>query len=394
LRGRLLFILTLLLLAAPAPPALAHPEGFSGFRFLIRQDKATAIITLHARDLGTWFPPATRLNYAEDVCREIIEKPDDLLEIHFDDAPAPIAPTAKRAFTPETGMIQVELTYPIVRMPSTVTVWSKLLVRMPRGHQQLFFAEDLRGRPPDAESGSAITEATLSIEEDNTTFAIPRADPAGSPLAQSPSSSTPTSQHSLASSRKDSSHPPRRISFFLLGIEHILTGYDHLLFLAALLLVSRSFKEAAAVVTFFTVAHSITLTLAALDIVRLPARIVEPAIAASILYIGVENLLGQHRYAIQKRAAITFLFGLVHGLGFAGALHEASLGSTATGLALPLLKFSIGLETGQLTLAALALTLLLRLRRNHRAEPKWVPACSLLIALTGAFWLIQRVAAG
>src|SRR5205823_7358745 len=112
-------------------------------------------------------------------------------------------------------------------------------------------------------------------------------------------------------------------------------------------------REAAAVITFFTVAHSITLSLAALDIVRLPGGIVEPAIAASIVYVGLENIFGRHRFV--WRAMVTFGFGLVHGLGFASALREVGLGSSSVGLAMPLLKFSAGLETGQLCIAAVIL---------------------------------------
>jgi hydrogenase/urease accessory protein HupE len=255
-----------------------------------------------------------------------------------------------------------------------VTVWSKHLVRFPSGHQQLFFAEDMR-RQPEAESGKALHEATLSTEEDNTTFDVPKMS---SVASTAPATASP--------------NPRGRISFFLLGVEHIATGYDHLLFLAALLLVSKNFREAAAVVTFFTIAHSITLSLAALDIVRLPGRIVEPAIAASILYVGIENLVGRHRFA--WRAAITFAFGLVHGLGFAGALREVGLGSTPGGVAWPLLKFSVGLETCQLTIAAAVLGLLLQLRKHSKFERRWVPACSLLVAMIGAYWLITRIMSG
>jgi hydrogenase/urease accessory protein HupE len=186
--------------------------------------------------------------------------------------------------------------------------------------------------------------------------------------------------------------PPRRINFFALGVEHIITGYDHLLFLAALLLVCRSLREAAAVITFFTVAHSITLTLAALDIVRLPARIVEPAIAASIVYVGLENIFGRHRFA--GRAAITFAFGLVHGLGFASALREVGLGSRSVGIAMPLLKFSIGLESGQLCIAALLLRVLLALRRRPGFELRAIPILSIIISLLGGYWLVTRVMSG
>jgi hydrogenase/urease accessory protein HupE len=370
LRRQPFLILGLLLFVSPA---FAHPEGFSGFRFLVWQDKAKAILTLHTRDMGAWFPSGKYPNYSEGVCRDIIAQPTDLLEVHFDDVP--VTPIDKQAFVPETGMIQVELTYPIAKMPAVITVWSKHLVRLPRGHQQLFFAEDMR-RQPDAQSGSALSEATLTVEEDNTTFDIPHF----SGIASTAPASTP------------SANPRGRISFFLLGVEHIATGYDHLLFLAALLLVSKNFREAASVVTFFTVAHSITLSLAALDIIRLPGRIVEPAIAASILYVGVENVVGKHRFAL--RAAITFAFGLVHGLGFAGALREVGLGSTPGGVAWPLFKFSVGLESCQILIALVFLRILLFFRAREWFEQRLVPACSMLIAGIGAFWLIQRVAAG
>src|SRR5207247_1234678 len=107
--------------------------------------------------------------------------------------------------------------------------------------------------------------------------------------------------------------------------------------LAALLLVCKNFREAAGVITFFTIAHSITLSLAALDIVRLPGRIVEPAIAASIMYVGFENIFGKHAFI--WRALVTFSFGLVHGLGFASALREIGLGSSGIGIIMPLFKF-------------------------------------------------------
>jgi hypothetical protein len=148
----------------------------------------------------------------------------------------------------------------------------------------------------------------------------------------------------------------------------------------------------AGIVTFFTVAHSVTLSLSALNIVRLPGRIVEPAIAASIVYIGIENIVGQHRFL--WRALVTFAFGLVHGLGFASALHEIGLGSTPAGVAMPLLKFSLGLEAGQLAIAAVLLKVLLTLRKREWFERRWVPAGSALIALIGAYWLVSRVFAG
>jgi hydrogenase/urease accessory protein HupE len=264
---------------------------------------------------------------------------------------------------------------------------------LPAGHQQLLFVE----QPATTSDATPLTllEDTLTIDHSIVEVELP---PAGSSTSATPTTRSATDASTLRP-------PPQgnRISFFALGVEHIVTGYDHLLFLAALLLVCTSFRQAAGVITFFTIAHSITLSLAALDIVRLPARIVEPAIAASIVYVGLENIFGRHR--VIWRALVTFGFGLVHGLGFASALREAGLGSSGVGLAMPLLKFSIGLETGQLVIAAVLLKVLLTLRRRRAAsedrmpearafEPRWVPAGSVLVAMIGAYWLIVRVMAG
>jgi hydrogenase/urease accessory protein HupE len=223
--------------------------------------------------------------------------------------------------------------------------------------------------------GQTVCEATLTTQEDSATCDLP----------------APTSRPTtgVVSPPPQSTSTPRRISFFLLGVEHIVTGYDHLLFLAALLLVCRTFKEATAVITFFTIAHSITLTLAALDIVRLPGRIVEPAIAASIVYVGLENIFGKHRFG--WRAGITFAFGLVHGLGFAAALREIGLGRSDVGLAMPLLKFSAGLESGQLVIAAMLLSVLLQLKQRSWFDARWVPAGSMVVSLIGLYWLVTRL---
>ena len=112
-------------------------------------------------------------------------------------------------------------------------------------------------------------------------------------------------------------------SFFLLGIEHILTGYDHLLFLLALILRGGNLWSLFKIITAFTIAHSITLALAALNIVMLPERLVEATIALSIAYVAAENLF--MRKAVSHRWAVSFLFGLVHGFGFSNVLRELGL---------------------------------------------------------------------
>jgi hydrogenase/urease accessory protein HupE len=351
--------------ALAASVAQAHPEGFSGLHIVVSADRVHASVTVHTRDTSKWFPPGQYPDYVKDVCAALVATPGDVVEISFDGTPA--APTNVKAFQVEVGLLELDADFARPRDAAVMTVWSKHLSRLPRGHQQILTV--------DSESDENIYQDTLDAERATVDVELP-------------STSATTRPTTLATTAP----PPRRVSFFMLGVEHIVTGYDHLLFLAALLLVCKTFREAAGVVTFFTVAHSITLSQAALDVVRLPARIVEPAIAASILYVGLENIWGKHRFA--WRAAITFAFGLVHGLGFASALREVGLGSTSVGIAMPLLKFSIGLETGQLTIAAVLLTILLKLRQRPLYTRRFVPIGSSAVAAVGLFWLITRMAAG
>lgn len=175
-------------------------------------------------------------------------------------------------------------------------------------------------------------------------------------------------------------------SMFLLGIEHILTGYDHLVFLLGLVLVGGRVRSLIGVVTAFTVAHSITLALAALGIWAPSPRIVEPAIALSIAYVGIENFFVKNA---EKRWRITFPFGLIHGFGFAGALAEIDLPRAKVPLAL--LMFNLGVEAGQLAAIAVVLPLvLLGLRRE--GFRKWVTVpLSVAIIAAGLIWFVARV---
>ena len=355
-----------------ASPALAHPEGFSGLRILIWPDRARAVLTLHTRDMSRWFPWTKYKDYVADVSRAMEAQPQELLELRVDGRV--LSPAKAHAFSPEVGMIEVDIDYLLPAGAKHLEVWSKHLVNLPRGHQQLLFFEYVP-------SGSVLDEQTLDVEGDVGAVDLP--------AQKATTATSPTSAPAVVPDARPS---PRRISFFALGVEHIVTGYDHLLFLAALLLVCKTLREAAAVITFFTVAHTITLTLAALDFVRLPGRIVEPAIAASIVYVGLENVFGRHRFL--WRALVTFGFGLVHGLGFASALREVGLGSSAVGVAMPLLKFSVGLETGQLCIAAVFLRILLTVRKRPGFESRVVPACSILVSLLGGYWLVTRLLSG
>jgi HupE / UreJ protein len=173
------------------------------------------------------------------------------------------------------------------------------------------------------------------------------------------------------------------------GIEHIFLGYDHLAFLLAVILWGRSLWPLVKVVTAFTIAHSVTLSLAVLDIVRLSSFVVEPLIAATIVFVAAENFFV---HDIRKRWRVTFVLGLVHGFGFAGALREYGLPDNAVVPAL--VAFNIGVEIGQVMILALIFPLLLwsdRIggRANER-HPAVVYISSAVILVFGLYWLMER----
>ena len=175
--------------------------------------------------------------------------------------------------------------------------------------------------------------------------------------------------------------------YLALGVEHVLTGYDHLLFLLGLLLAVTAWRQALAVVTAFTVSHSLTLALAVLDIARLPSALVECAIAGSVAVVAADNLL---RRNVRARARWSFAFGLVHGFGFASCLADLGV---ARGLAAarPLVGFNLGVELGQLAVVGLVLPMLLALR--HRAPARAARVSTVLssvVLVCGVVWLMQR----
>jgi hydrogenase/urease accessory protein HupE len=174
-----------------------------------------------------------------------------------------------------------------------------------------------------------------------------------------------------------------------MGIEHILTGYDHLVFILGLVLARARLRALLSVITAFTVAHSITLALAVLGVWAPSSRIVEPAIALSIAYVGVENFFVKDA---SKRWRITFPFGLIHGFGFAGALREIALPRSAVPAAL--VSFNLGVEAGQLAVLAVLLPLLFLLRGRTWFEPLGVRLVSGAVAVAGGIWFVARVAAG
>ncbi len=176
------------------------------------------------------------------------------------------------------------------------------------------------------------------------------------------------------------------LEFARLGVEHILTGLDHIAFLLALLLVATSLRQMLAIVTGFTVAHSITLSVAATGLFTPSPDLVEPAIALTIAYTGLENLW---RPGARRRFLVTFLLGLIHGFGFAGLLLE--LGLPRDHLVTALLCFNGGVEIGQALMVALVLPLLLLAARRPTWNRCVVPTVSVLIAAAGLYWFVDRL---
>jgi len=354
----------LLLLCAFA--GFAHEPGLSTLKLQQRGGQLRATLIYSPRDLQAVI--ALDKNSDGTISTEEIEarRPTldtvarELLLATLDGKPLSILETKcsldennnfefESRFAPESG--------------SALTVTSRWIEVLPPGHRQ--FVTFQEGTGPD------FTEDLLDAVNNVFTVTL-------SPTAAPPTQST--------------SPPPQKrrsfSNFFVLGIEHILTGYDHLLFLFALLIVCDNFKSIAKIVTCFTLAHSLTLALATLDIVQISPDVVEPMIAASIVYVGLENILRSGHP--KGRWLLTFGFGLVHGFGFAGVLREMQI-AKAGSVVVPLVSFNLGVEAGQIAVAALVLPLIWWLKKKPAFAPRWVPACSALVAVVGTYWFIQRV---
>ncbi len=244
---------------------------------------------------------------------------------------------------------------------------------LPAGHRQFVVISD--------SAGSTVAKKLVSSRD--YTLSVPAGAPG--PVAMSGGAGTPAPVNSAP----EADALPSALEFLRLGVEHIWTGFDHLLFLFALLVVCTSFRSIVAIITCFTLAHSLTLALATLDVVNVPGRLVEPLIAASIVLVGVENLVRRGTEP-PGRLVLTFVFGLVHGFGFAGILRDLGLGTAQGGILLPLFSFNLGVELGQIAIAALVLPVVWRLRKNETFLARGVPALSAVVTLLGLYWLLAR----
>ena len=188
--------------------------------------------------------------------------------------------------------------------------------------------------------------------------------------------------------------PPVWRTYFVIGVEHILEGWDHLLFVIALVLLLRQWRRAVVAATAFTVAHSITLAGASLGYLAMPQRPVEVLIALSIVFLAVEIARrdpDRPSLAMRLPWVVAFLFGLLHGFGFAGALAEIGLPDDA--LVPALVAFNLGVEAGQLLVVAVTLAVIAAVSRLalSRLEPA-LRIASYAIGITGAYWLVDRLA--
>jgi len=251
-----------------------------------------------------------------------------------------------------TGNWIIHLLYHCPQTVRDLSITSTLFLDLDETHTQF-----VRLASPD-DPGTALREAVLTAS--NRTFHIPDVRTGGSATGD------------------------RAWSFFKLGIEHLLTGYDHILFLLTVI-IAMSLMDTIKAVTAFTVAHSLTMALAFLHLVSLPSSVVEPLIAVTIIYVSVENLLRQN---VRKRWLLTGLFGLVHGLGFVGALKAITVSRNE--LLLSLFSFNLGIEAGQLLVIAIAIPALHYLR-SRDWDRRFCRAFSQGAAALGTVWLIQRV---
>ncbi|MBK6518408.1 MAG: HupE/UreJ family protein [Polyangiaceae bacterium] len=169
------------------------------------------------------------------------------------------------------------------------------------------------------------------------------------------------------------------------GVEHILFGYDHVLFLLGLVLLGGRMRDFATTITAFTLSHSITLGIMVMGVVAPPATIIEPVIALSIAYVGVENFFVKD---LQRRWRVAFVFGFIHGFGFASAVGDKL---SSERLPLALATFNLGVELGQLALLAVIVPLLVLLRKQAWAQPRGVQIISGAIVVMGLYWFVERV---
>jgi len=347
----------------------AHPPGLSSTDITAKADGLDVKVTFAVQDIEAFVIMDTdgdaEVTDAElDAAKPGIAKyVASELKILLDDKEIAVAQANKVSFDRQNNAV-IELTFPGIPT-SSIGIESKLLSKLPPDHKEYVTVKDISGH----ELGKKmLTQQANSLVINLKSDAVPMQG-----------ENQPTSTF---------------MDFLKLGVEHILTGYDHLLFLFSLLVITRNFWPAIKIITFFTIAHSITLALAGMNIVDIPSSIVEPLIAATIVYVGLENIIRKDKVTTQQRCALTFFFGLIHGFGFASVLREMGISSIETGILVPLFSFNLGVELGQITVAAIVLPLIWWLHGKEQISNYLVPVGSALTCLAGGYWLLERTVLG
>lgn len=326
-------VLIVVMLAVFSRTVLAHDPGLSAAEVQVLSDRIVAEVSFAPADLER----LPRDEIAQHLL--VIKRDQEILKLQ-----------TFRLQTTDANSIHFILEFP--NSPGAELHLSAIaLEHLPRGHKQFLSVRDRDGKP--------LAERMLTAQSKDLTIPL-----------------TPASNSESF------------LRFLVLGIEHIFTGYDHIAFLLAVLLTGGSLYSNVRIITAFTIAHSLTLALATFGVFTLPASIVEPLIAASIVFVGIENLV---RRQLAKRWLVTFGFGLIHGLGFASILRELGIGEMGLRGAIPLLSFNLGVELAQISIAALILPVVWKLQRRPAFILKHAPALSLLITLAGLYWLIARL---
>lgn len=343
-----------LLALVVAASAFAHDPGLSTAEGRVGPDGLTLVIAFAPADAHLLLPPSGAKD--EAAWQKVA---GDLVAAHLADGSA-LMPSSVRADRAGKDAVKFEYFFAL-SSTSAVQVVVRGLERLPPAHRQFAVIQD--------EQGNVLAKKFLTATDAVLAFA-----PGVGGSAAGEAAPAKTSWR----------------SFIWLGVEHIWTGYDHLLFLLALLIVCRTFRSILAIISCFTLAHSVTLALATFDVVNLPSRVVEPAIAASIVFVAVENLIRRGGEP-KGRWALTFAFGLIHGFGFASVLRELGVGGMAGGAAVPLFAFNVGVELGQIAVAGVTLPIVWWLRRRD-AFLRWgVPVLSGVVAAAGLYWFVERV---
>ena len=323
----------------------AHDPGLSALDVTVTGKAISVSLSLAAADVALIAPSG-------DVRHILSELARDAIRLSVDGA---ALRSVVEEVSLEDGAGRVRLSFSVAysrRQTSRLAIVSNVPKRITRGHRELMVV-----RVDDR----VVNETLLDANSSPITIALEDVSPSA-PLAAE--------------------------RFLELGVRHILAGYDHLVFLAGLLLAARAVRQLVAALTAFTAAHSVSLAMAVIGGVHAPAWIVEPLIAGSIAWVGLEILL---RRGSSVSWIVVFGFGLIHGFGFAGALMELGFGSSPAEMAVALISFNLGVEAGQLAVAAAMLPLVWMMRSRALWQARLLPVCSVLIMIAGGYWLIERL---